>query len=132
VLPSGTQLVYKNRVAWARSYLTKALLLESPQRGAFLITERGKALLAENPQTLRVKQLKKYPEFAAFHSSGSKQEKAETDAADEEHEATPEEIFEKAYQELRSGLADELLQQITANSPEFFERLVVKLLVKMG
>ena len=132
MLPSGTQLVYKNRVAWARSYLTKALLLESPQRGTFCITKRGKALLAENPSTLRVKQLKKYPEFAVFHSAGSKQEKAGTGAADEEHEATPEEVFEKAYQELRSGLADELLQQVTTNSPEFFERLVVKLLVKMG
>jgi len=40
--------------------------------------------------------------------------------------------FEKAYLELRNSLADELLSQVQENSPEFFEQLVVKLLVKMG
>ena len=33
MLPSGKQATYKNRIAWARVYLSKALLLESPKRG---------------------------------------------------------------------------------------------------
>ena len=37
-----------------------------------------------------------------------------------------------AYQELRSGLATDLLSLIGSNSPEFFEKLVIRLLVKMG
>jgi restriction endonuclease Mrr len=72
-LPSGKQATYKNRVAWARVYLSKALLLEAPKRGFFRITERGQELLKSNPAELRVKHLKQYPEFVEFHKTGNKQ-----------------------------------------------------------
>jgi len=132
MLPSGKQATYKNRIAWARVYLSKALLLESPKRGFFRIAERGRELLKSNPTKLRVKQLKQYPEFVEFHKSGNKQEKGTENEGDEERIATPEEIFENAYQDLRRNLAGELLAQIAKNTPEFFENLVVRLLVKMG
>lgn len=132
MLPSGKQTTFRNRVAWARVYLSKALLLESPKRGFFQITDRGKELLAENPEILRVKQLKQYPEFVDFHSSGSKQGKNDDNSGGEERTSTPEETFESAYQELHENLAGEVLSQILKNTPEFFEHLVVKLLVKMG
>jgi restriction system protein len=119
-------------VAWARVYLSKALLLESPKRAFFRITDRGQELLKANPVDLRVKHLKQYPEFVDFHTSSNKQENGGETASDDERTATPEEIFESAYQELRSSLANDLLSQIGKNSPEFFENLVVKLLVKMG
>jgi len=119
-------------VAWAKAYLSKALLLESPRRGIFRISERGKEVLAGKPQSLRVKELKQFPEFASFHQAGNKQGEQADISREEERTATPEEIFEKAYQELRGSLADELLAQIKINSPEFFENLVVKLLVRMG
>lgn len=38
MLPSGKQTTFKNRVAWAKVYLAKALLLESPKRGLFHIS----------------------------------------------------------------------------------------------
>jgi restriction system protein len=88
--------------------------------------------LKSNPTDLRVKHLKQYPEFVDFHTSSNKQENGGEAAGDEEQTATPEEIFESAYQELRGSLANELLMQISKNSPEFFEHLVVKLLVRMG
>ena len=133
LLPSGKQVVYKNRVSWARSFLGKALLLESPKRGQFRLTGRGRKLLAENPETLRVKHLMKYPEFKKFQmAKPGKNRKTERNDSIEEQTTTPEEIFEAAFQELQSNLADELIQQITNNSPDFFERLVVNLLVKMG
>jgi len=136
MLPSGAQAIYKNRIAWARTYLAKALLLESPKRGSFCITERGKELLARNPATLRVNHLKAFPEFVAFHGQGGEAGKIAEDSASlsngEEKASTPDEIFEMAYQELRAGLATELLSLVSNNSPEFFEQLVVKLLVKMG
>jgi restriction system protein len=132
MLPSGKQATYKNRIAWARVYLTKALLLESPKRGFFRITDRGQELLKSNPVDLRVKHLKRYSEFVEFHTMSNKQDKDGETTGDEERAVTPEEIFENAYQELRRNLANELLAQIGKNSPEFFEHLVVKLLVKMG
>ena len=88
--------------------------------------------MAENPSTLRVKQLKQYPEFVEFHSAGNKHDKEVDRSTNEDQSLTPEETFESAYQELRDSLASELLDSILNNTPEFFEHLVVKLLVKMG
>jgi restriction endonuclease Mrr len=39
LLPSGTQPVFTNRVAWACIYLQRAGLLERPRRGRYRITE---------------------------------------------------------------------------------------------
>lgn len=41
VLPSGGQTVFKNRVAWANTYLKKAGLLDSPARATVVITKAG-------------------------------------------------------------------------------------------
>jgi restriction system protein len=41
ILPSGKQRVLHNRIHWAKFYLTKAGLLESPKRGRFAITPAG-------------------------------------------------------------------------------------------
>lgn len=46
LLPSGTQAVFTNRVAWAESYLKMAGLLESPKRGYLKVTSSGISLLA--------------------------------------------------------------------------------------
>jgi len=49
LLPSGGQATFDNRVGWARTYMKKAVLLESPQRGYFKITDRGIQALKMNP-----------------------------------------------------------------------------------
>lgn len=132
MLPSGKQATFKNRVAWAKVYLAKALLLESPKRGLFHISERGKELLKTAPATLCVKDLKQYPEFADFIKPVGKNDVVKDTSTNEERTATPEETFERAYQELHNSLATELLATVASNTPEFFEQLVVRLLVKMG
>ncbi|MBR1670610.1 MAG: winged helix-turn-helix domain-containing protein [Butyrivibrio sp.] len=38
MLPSGRQTVFKNRVGWAKTYLKKAGLLDSPARATIVIT----------------------------------------------------------------------------------------------
>lgn len=48
MLSSGQRAI-ANRVGWARTYLKKAGLLQSPQRGMMQITDRGRQVLAENP-----------------------------------------------------------------------------------
>ncbi|MGH7392983.1 MAG: restriction endonuclease [Candidatus Rokuibacteriota bacterium] len=46
--------------------------------------------------------------------------------------ALPLPTLEAAHQKMRAGLASELLNRVKAASPQFFENLVVELLVKMG
>src|SRR5436305_642364 len=80
VLSSG-QLTYRNRVGWARTYLKKAGLLETPSRGTARITSRGRQVLAENPPTIDVKYLYRFPEFVAFHTPAGESTKPVPDAA---------------------------------------------------
>jgi len=131
LLPSGQQSTFDNRVAWARTYLTKAVLLESPRRGYFRITQRGRDVLAKNPIQINAKFLEQFPEFIEFRSKRSEL-KEEAHASEIENLQTPGELFESAYQKLREDLASELLKTVRECSPYFFERLVIDVLVKMG
>ncbi|MGD9494267.1 MAG: restriction endonuclease [Bacteroidales bacterium] len=130
LLPSGAQSIFDNRVGWARTYLKKAKLIESPKRGFSVITEDGLMVLKTKPVRIDVAYLKRFPAFSEF--IGNKKEI--TDEAEQKSEIvqTPEESLEASYQELRKSLAQDLLQQVLSMSPAFFERLVVELLVKMG
>ena len=134
LLPSGQQGIFKNRIGWARTYLKKAALLESPKRGVFKITERGLKLLASNPTRIDVKVLEQFPEFIEFRDAPRPESDAGAAAVTElpQSQTTPEEAIEAAHQGLRDQLAAELLARILACTPTFFEQLVVELLVKMG
>jgi restriction system protein len=65
-LPSGKQTTFANRVHWARTYLSQAGLVEPTRRGHFRITDRGRAVLAENPVRVDNKLLLRFPEFESF------------------------------------------------------------------
>jgi restriction system protein len=137
LLPSGKQRKFDNRVSWARTYLQKALLLSSPGRSKFRITERGMKVLKENPPQINVKFLRQFPEFVAFHTHADRDGKSEennqtTQEILEKTSQTPQEILEASYQSLRQTLAQELLERIKNSPPKFFESLVVDLLVAMG
>ncbi len=134
LLPSGKAEVLYSRVQWAKTYLLKAGLLEAPKRGVFRITERGRSLLDERPSDLKAKDLERYPEYLDFRDA-HRREETDTSVSIGSGIATgqsPEESLEEGYREIRSALALELLEQIKGCSPEFFERLVVDLLVSMG
>src|SRR5215203_787139 len=133
LLPSGSQATFDNRVGWARTYMKKAGLLESPKRGYFRITDTGMQALSTKPKTINVKFLEQYPEFLEFKTqSNTKSTTAETDTTLPTEDRTPQEVIEDAYVTIRSGLASDLLEQIMRSSPSFFERLVVDVLVNMG
>lgn len=130
LLPSGQQTVIRNRIGWARTYMKQAGLIDQVRRGYFRISERGKSVLAENPERIDVHFLERFPEFLEFRQRRNRET---GEAASETTEAdTPEEELYAAYQRLRADLETELLQHVKAVSPSFFERLVVELLVKMG
>lgn len=133
LLPSGQQGIFRNRVGWARTYLKKGGLLESPRRGVFKITERGLEVLASNPNRIDAKYLERFPEFLEFRDAGRQGQATATDSSPiPPLSATPEETIEIAHEELRVQLSQDILAKILSCSPAFFEQLVVELLVKMG
>ena len=132
LLPSGAQPVFDNRVGWAKTYLIKAKLLESPRRSIFQITERGKKILSENPKQISATFLRQFDEFIEFVKPTKGDEESKGLDEIDQSQATPEEILDSAYQKIRKALAQDLLTKIKLSHPSFFERLVVELLVKMG
>jgi restriction system protein len=129
-LRSGGQSVLANRVAWARTYLKQAGLINSNQRARFVITDLGLKVLSEKPKEINEKFLVKFPSFQEFQKR-HKNKKIIVDEKETKSQ-TPLEILEDNYLILRSNLADELLSNIAKCSPAFFENLVVELLVGMG
>jgi restriction system protein len=131
LLSSGQQAVFDNRVGWARTYLKKAGLFISPKRGFFQITDRGRDILIQNPSEINLKFLNQFPEFIEFKTTKKDNDKSEPEII-EISETTPQESIEFGYQKIRKELELELLNRVKSCSPDFFERLVVDLLVKMG
>jgi len=134
LVPSGQQRIFDNRVSWARTYMTKAGLLQSTRKGHYEITQRGIDVLAVNPARVDVKFLMQFEEFAEFMTPKGTQPRGTpaTAPAKWEQDITPEEALETAYGRLRDSLAQEILLQVKSASPDFFEKLVVELLLKMG
>jgi len=135
MLPSGGSLKLFSRVGWARTYMAKAGLLEAVGRGKFKITGRGIALLRTNPPRIDVGVLSQYAEFLEFRERSKPNKTDSANGSEAEVAAaqqTPQELLESSYQALHAQVAEDLLERITKVSPQFFEKLVVDLLVAMG
>ncbi len=130
LVPSGVQTQVHNRVSWVVSYFKKAGLVVSPRRARFTITDLGRQALQMNPQRIDIKFLKQYPAFTEFQDK--KNVSTQALPAEIIASATPEETLALAHQEIRKSLASEILSKILSCPPQFFEQLVVDLLVKMG
>lgn len=136
LLPSANQAVIDNRVGWARTYLKKAGLLDTPKRGFLIILEQGKTILATNPEKIDIKLLQTLPHFKEWQSSYANKEDAEeiavTGKAEIETGSTPEELLEYSFIKLQNELVAEVLEKVKTANPSFFEILVIDLLLKMG
>ncbi len=121
-----------DRTQWSGTYLRKALLTETVGRGKYQITKRGLDLLATNPDYIDSAVLSQYPEFVEFARKKNSPEQGTDPSAVDSSEKTPSELMETSYKELRDELVNDLLAEIKSHTPQFFERLGIKLLVAMG
>ncbi|CVI59717.1 restriction endonuclease [Agrobacterium leguminum] len=133
MLPSGRQRLLHNRIHWAKFYMSRAGLIDIPQRGRFRASEAGLKLLGTKPTSINVEMLKAYPSFVEFYeSSNAAGASVAAAAGSAPDESTPEEQIDAAQGVLHAALKNELLQRILAQRPSFFERAIVDLLVGMG
>ncbi|MFN5539893.1 MAG: restriction endonuclease [Candidatus Melainabacteria bacterium] len=125
---------FKDRVGWAKTYLKKAVLIESPSRGRNRITQRGLEALNNTSTEINNKYLKQFPEFIEFIGGKKIDELNEVETAmnDRFQDKTPQELLELSFFQINNSLAQELLEQIKQSSPRFFEKSVLKLLIAMG
>jgi len=133
LLPSGQQGIFSNRVAWSKTHLKYAGLLENPTRGRVRISELGRKVLADKPQQINIKFLKRFPAYCEFTGkTETKPEEMVPEVAAFEDRRTPLELIDAAYQSLALATSEEMLSRLRTSSPAFFEGIVVKLLVAMG
>jgi len=132
LLPSGNQEVFVNRVAWAKTHLKMAGLLDSPKRGYLNITPLGLNVLTEFPERIDLKVLRQQPGYLEARGGTKSETQNKSSSQDVEASQTPEEQIELAFLALRSSLGSEILSKLRTSSPSFFENLVVELLVAMG
>ena len=132
LLPSGGSLVFASRVSWACTYLKKAGLLLATRRGFSRITSRGTEALRANVKRIDNEFLDRFEEFREFRTRTKKGNRKQFEAGATEAAGVPEEVIAGQYELQRKALAAQLLDSVKSASPQFFERLVVTLLVRMG
>jgi restriction system protein len=137
LLPSGKQTIVANRIHWAKTYLKQAGLIEATRRAHFVISDRGRAVLAKNPDAIDARMLEEFDEFQDFKNRRGTQDSSRpqadnNDSSVESSSKTPDEIMRAAHRKIEDTLRAEMLEKIRTASPAFFEGLVVNLLVAMG
>jgi restriction system protein len=131
LLPSGSTLVVNSRIGWARTYLTKAGLMESTKRGYSKITTAGIQLVNKNLKEINLKTLEQYESFNKWRQRNNNTNDISGDSIVTK-DITPDELIENELQIIKKQLEDELLEQLKQVTPGKFENIVVDLLVKMG
>ena len=133
LLPSSSRTtLFYNRLAWAKTHMTMAGLLQAPRRGVFCITQRGRDLLGRQLARIDLKTLQQFPEYERARRGDSQASAENVVQVVTASELTPEETIERAHLSLRNDLSRELLESIMQCSPAFFELLIIKLMINMG
>jgi len=133
MLPSGRAKMFDNRVGWAKTYIANAGLIEAPRRGVSVLTPVGRKLLVEFSGPINVRVLNDLPGGRVTKERRRVTEEAPIQSAVQSvEEETPEEAFENAYLKMRTGVEREIISRILSNPPEFLERVIIDLVVKMG
>ena len=128
MLPSGKQSRFDNRIMWARTYLDKAGLIETPGRGKYKITEEGRKAL-DSGEKIDLQYLAKFEKFKDFQSAASA---AGGNATEQVIDKSPMEVLDSAFQQVEAALAGQLIDEVMKLTPGDFEKLVVELLLRMG
>jgi len=132
-IPSGKQTYAYHRLGWAKTYLVQAGLVEQPKRAYCNITDIGTQALISGKE-INNKYLSQFTDFIAFkmRSNKGETEEQQDELAVSNNEQTPQETLETAFETINSALTADILDSILKASPEFFENLVVDLMVAMG
>jgi restriction system protein len=136
LLPSGRQAMYKNRIGWAHDRLKRGGLSSSPKRGYWRITDKGLALAAQHPVTIAPEVLDQLvhvpPDSRLRDPDGPDHPPLAPPPSSTASTSSPEERILEAIRELHESVAADLLEAIAAQTPAFFEKLVLTLLHSLG
>ncbi len=136
-IPSGSSTYIGNRSGWAMTFLTKARLIEKVVRGTYRITEDGRSFLTRFPDAIRVVDLQALPGWEEAWGNRVPGESSTpgpitVGTPPVAATATPEDRINDALAELETVLRKDLLDEILAKPPQFFEELVLDVMGALG
>lgn len=120
---SGDILIH-NRIAWGKSYLKKGGYINYPIRGAVQITDLGREALNKN---LELKDIENQENFLTFYEV-EKKDSVEQDLKS----SSPQDLIDIGIKEIESQIKNELFEKLKDIDPFYFEKVILKLLQKMG
>lgn len=123
---SGDILI-DNRIGWGKTYLKKSGYIEYPERGYFKITEKGLNLKTN----ISLKDLVDESTVFEFY----KDEKSTNDKIKSNVElknSSPQDLIDEGFIRVEEAVKSELLNKLKKLDPYFFEKVILKLLKKMG
>jgi len=139
LLPSGSQLIYKNRAGWAHDRLKRAGLSSSPRRSLWQITQEGLRFIAEHPQPfsaeLSTELARGFVKVRLKKPNGNNtnpEEEMPVFPTQEDLISSPDDRLGQALKELRQSAQSDLIEAMGKVSPTFFESVVLDLLHRMG
>lgn len=120
-----------DRINWSKSYLKQAKIVEQPERGKVRITPKGLEVLKKGGITYH--ELKNDPEYHAYQVSKKLEKSNQSESAEINFEnSTPQDLIDTGFRNIESEVKSELLEKLKTIDPFAFERLILKLLKKMG
>jgi restriction system protein len=132
LLPSGASKVFNNRVAWSIAHLKMSELLESNKRSYYQITQSGLDLLKKGLARIDLGVLRTIPAYIEKKENWGKNDTIEQNDTHDQSEKTPDELIEEGYERIKFEISNEILSIVKSCSPQFFERLVLDVLIKLG
>lgn len=130
-LPSGIETVFESRMRWALSYLEAARAIVTEAGDVVRLTEAGRTLAADGGQSLSTEDLLQnalQPSTARQAGAGGGPHAFDAKETGDDVEGQIAELFQVFYERLKVHL----IQRVHAQSPAFFEELIVDLLLAMG
>ncbi|MBO3271629.1 restriction endonuclease [Hymenobacter defluvii] len=119
-------LLIDNRIAWGKSYLKKGGYVFFPERGYVQITEKGK----NHSSSLTVRDLENESSFFDFYKQVPTQSLiSETPKS---NVSSPQDLIDEGVKRIDDEVKSELLSKLKGINPYFFEKVVLRLLKKMG
>jgi restriction system protein len=145
MLPSGRVTRAADRISWALHFLHRVRAIERPRRATYMISDRGRTLLANHADGLTERDLKPLAapgdewwiqRSGGGVAAGEPEARPVADAAAdfdlEAHPLDPYEQIAEGVARIRNDVASQLLSRLHAQEPAFFEEAVVTLLLAMG
>lgn len=121
---SGDILI-NNRIAWGKSYLKKGGFIHYPERGMVQITSKGKTALNKE---LNVRDMENETGFFDFYN----EEKTKPSEVTSDSHSSPQDMIDSGFTAMEAQIKSELIERLKTIDPYYFEKVIGKLLKKMG